>query len=139
MRMLGFGVLFVGLMSTGRSAPAIGASFAREVVVPGQSADTIPVDVVLAKRWSELFAAVIRQFHREDRDLVGNLEGDFTTREIKVRATSEGDVDSLWVSRTLSEQELRTADLDHVASDIYMKAKARAGIRSPRARTDTVE
>ena len=129
MRMLGYGVLFVGLMSNrGCITPVTRASFAQEVFLPGQASDSMPVNPVLAKRWAELFANVIQQFQHDERDLVGNLEGDFTTREIKVRATSAGDVDSLWVSRTLSEQELRTADLRQVASAIYMKAKERAAV-----------
>jgi hypothetical protein len=119
MRMLSYAVLFVGAMSSpGSQRPIAHASFAPEI-----TPDSIPVDVVLAKQWSELFAGIIQEFQRDNRDLPGNLEGDFTTREIKVRAVSEADTDSLWVSRTLSENELRTGDLEELARMLYANAK----------------
>jgi len=93
----------------------------------GPSRDSVPVDTALARRWGELFANVIQEFQRDNRDLVGNIEGDFTTREIKVRATSAGDDDSLWVSRTLSEEELRTGDLEELARALYADVKKKAG------------
>lgn len=124
--MLGYGVLFVALMSNnGWAKPMPSVSSAPEVSMSGPSRDSIPVDTVLARRWGELFANVIQEFQRDNRDLVGNIEGDFTTREIKVRATSAGDDDSLWVSRTLSEEELRGGDLQELARELYAEAKRR--------------
>ena len=40
-----------------------------------------------------------------------------------------GDNDSLWVSKTLTESELRTADLGKTSRDLYEAAKKKAGER----------
>lgn len=84
-----------------------------------QGGPDTPVDAALVRRWAELFANVIEQFRLDRRDLIGNIEGDFTTREIRVRATSAGDNDSLWVSKTFSETELRGADVQKTARELY--------------------
>lgn len=105
--------------SSGQEAPPLPRPTA-------QATDELPVDVVLVHRWAELFAGVIQQFQRDHRDVVGNIEGDFTTRELRVRAASGDDNDSLWVTRRFSEKELRTLDLEETARVLYAAAKAKA-------------
>ena len=132
MRAVNFAVVVVALASGHGCIPTYaGVSFGHETFVAAgrQGNQEVPVDTVLARRWAELFASVIGRFHSEHRDLLGNLEGDFTTREVRVRATSARDDDSLWVSRTLTENELRTADLATMAGDLYRAAKEKAGER----------
>src|SRR5262245_48625692 len=126
MRVLDYVVVVVGLAGSRQCIPTlVSETCGQEASVePTQQGRTeIPVDTALARRWSELFAGVIGQFHAERRDLVANIEGVFTTREIRVRATSAGDNESLWVSKTLTEDQLRTADLGAIARQLYAAAK----------------
>jgi len=71
----------------------------------------------LAKRWAELFIYVLDEFRADDRDPTANLEGDFSTREIRIRGVV-GD-GAIWAGRILTEEELATADLRVIARDLY--------------------
>jgi hypothetical protein len=79
-----------------------------------------PEDQALAKRWAELFAAVIVEFQADHRDMTANIEGDFSTRQIRVRRTTGTDA---WVSKTLTRQELATGDLRALAKRLYAQSK----------------
>lgn len=130
MRILSYVVIVVGLTGNHGCVPTLAHSYLGQesaVQMDQQGEQEFPVDAALTRRWSELFANIIEQFRAERRDMVGNLEGDFTTREVRVRATSKGDNDSLWVSKTFTENQLRTANLHKAARDIYAAAKRKAG------------
>ena len=78
-------------------------------------------DQALVKRWAELFAAVLGEFRDDHRDPTANVEGDFSTREIRIRRlTGDG-----WVDRTLTKQELATADLRALAKRLYQDSKGK--------------
>jgi hypothetical protein len=81
--------------------------------------DTVPdgVDERLVRRWADLFAYVIGEFQADHRDLIGNVEGDFSTRLLRVRQ-AEPESES-WASVTLTEQELATGDLPAIARNLY--------------------
>jgi len=82
---------------------------------------------ILAKRWAQLYADLIEQYRVDGRSAVANVEGDFSTREMRIRVASEDE--AAWVSRTLTASELRTADIKAIASDLYAAAKKRSGVR----------
>jgi hypothetical protein len=79
-----------------------------------------PEDQALAKRWAELFANVVLEFKADHRSPVTNIEGDFSTREIRIRRTVGEDQ---WVDRTLTKDELATADLKALAKGLYGESK----------------
>lgn len=79
-------------------------------------------DRALIRRWAELFADVLGEFRADRRDAVANIEADFSTREICIRrVTGDG-----WVDRTLTKQELATADLRALAKQLYDESKSKA-------------
>jgi len=77
-------------------------------------------DQALIRRWSELFAAVLGEFQADHRDPVANIEGDFTTREIRIRRFTGGEQ---WVGRTLTKRELATSNLRALAKRLYRESK----------------
>jgi hypothetical protein len=77
-------------------------------------------DQALAKRWAELFANVLVEFKADNRDPIANIEGDFSTRELRIRRTVGEDQ---WVDRTLTKKELATADLRALAKRLYEESK----------------
>jgi len=79
-----------------------------------------PEDQAMAKRWAELFAAIITEFHADHRDMTANIEGDFTTHHIRIRRTTGTDD---WVSKTLTRQELAAADMHTLAKRLYDESK----------------
>jgi hypothetical protein len=81
-----------------------------------RSAQGHQVDETLVKRWAELFSYVIAEFRAADRDLTAAIEGDYSTRRIRIQHASDKD---RWVDRTLTEKELRTADLRALAKQLY--------------------
>lgn len=99
------------------------AVLTQERFVPGSNVRQGPLsseDQVLVKRWSELFAAVLVEFRADHRDPVAKIEGDFTTRELRIRRTVGEDA---WVKKTLTKQELATADLHALAKKLYAESK----------------
>ena len=98
---------------------------------PVPAADSASSEVgdfqMLAKRWAQLYAYLIEQYRVDGRSAIANVEGDFSTREMRIRIVPEDE--AAWVSRTLSEKELRTADIKRIAADLYSAAKKRAGVR----------
>ena len=129
MRVLNYALVVVGLAGSHQCISTFAGGEEALVQPSRQGGSEVPVDAALARRWAELFAGIIAQFQADGRDLPGNLEGDFTTREIRVRASTAGDNDSLWVSKTLTESELRTADLGKTVRELYEAAKRKAGER----------
>lgn len=87
----------------------------------------LPMDSALVRRWADLFANIIQQFQNDQREVAGNLEGDFSTGELRLRASSAGDSDSLWVSRQFSAAQLRTMDVEETARVLYAEAKRKVG------------
>jgi hypothetical protein len=80
------------------------------------------IDQQLARRWAELFAHVLAEFRADRRDATAAIEGDYSTRRIRVlRSTG----DDRWVDRTLTKQELRTTDLRAVAKRLYAESVRR--------------
>ena len=79
-------------------------------------------DQALIKRWAELFADVLGEFKADRRDPTANIEADFSTREIRIRRVA----DDGWVDRTLTKQELATADLRALAKRLYEESKSKA-------------
>lgn len=77
-------------------------------------------DQMLVRRWSELFANLLLEFRADHRDPVANIEGDFTTRELRIRRSAGDDA---WVKHTLTKQELATADLRALAKKLYSETK----------------
>jgi hypothetical protein len=77
------------------------------------------IDQQLVRRWAELFAYVLAEFRADRRDATAAIEGDYSTRRIRVlRSTG----DDRWVDRTLTEQELRTTDLRALAKRLYAES-----------------
>jgi len=77
------------------------------------------IDQQLVRRWAELFAHVLAEFRADHRDATAAIEGDYSTRRIRVlRSTG----DDRWVDRTLSEEELRTTDLRALAKRLYAES-----------------
>lgn len=77
------------------------------------------IDQQLVRRWAELFAYVLAEFRADHRDATAAIEGDYSTRRIRVlRSTG----DDRWVDRTLTEQELRTTDLRALAKRLYAES-----------------
>ena len=85
--------------------------------------DTLP-DPTSVKRWASLTRLLLAEFRRDKRDAVGNIQGDYSAREVKVRSTPADE--NAWVARTLTREELRTADLRAIAADLYGAAKRKA-------------
>jgi hypothetical protein len=81
-----------------------------------RSAQGLHVDETLVKRWAELFSYVIAEFRASDRDLTAAIEGDYSTRRIRIQHATDKD---RWVDSTLTEKELRTADLRALAKRLY--------------------
>ena len=102
------------------------ASIAQPVNVAGaaqngvRSAQEVGVDVALVKRWAQLFAYILEDFRADHRDPTASIEGDFATREISIR-TDLADGEQ-WVGRTLAEDELRTADIHALATQLYAES-----------------
>ena len=90
---------------------------------PAQQMDTLPDPTLIAK-WSSLTAYLIEEFRIDHRSAIGNIEGDFSTLEIKLRVTP--DREDGWVQRTFTERELRRGDLRAVAKTLYELAKRAA-------------
>jgi hypothetical protein len=82
--------------------------------------DGTPPPAAQVQRWAMLFAYVLEEFHRDHRDPTAKLQGDFSTRLIRVRAV---DHDKRWASLTLSERDLETADLKAIARGLYAMAQ----------------
>jgi hypothetical protein len=82
--------------------------------------DDTPLPAVQVQRWATLFAYVLEEFHRDHRDPTAKLEGDFSTRLIRVRTV---DHEKRWASLTVSERDLETGDLRAIARDLYAKAQ----------------
>ena len=99
-----------------------GASGAQEAVVQSDVRQGLlsREDQALVRRWSELFAAVLGEFRADHRDPTANIEGDFTTREIRIRRTAGTDA---WVGRTLTKQDLATVDVRALAKKLYEESK----------------
>ena len=81
------------------------------------------VDARLVMRWAELFSYVIAEFQADRRDLVGNVEADFSTKLLRVRK-AEPKAES-WASITLTDLELARTDLRAVARKLYAASKQR--------------
>ena len=98
----------------------------REGIVQQRSPDDVrqspltPEDQALIKRWAELFANVLTEFRADNRDPVTNIEGDFSTREIRIRRVGGED---RWVGRTLTKHELATGDLKALAKHLYAESR----------------
>ncbi len=103
---------------------AIGRSMlAQEGIVQGndvRQGPLSPAEQMLVTRWSQLFAAVLAEFQADHRSPVANIEGDFTTRELRIRRTVGEDA---WVTRTLTTQQLASADLRALAKRLYAESK----------------
>jgi hypothetical protein len=110
------------------AAAAMIAAFAH--VSPAQDtatvAGTLP-DRALVTRWASLTAYLLDEFKQDNRTPVANIEGDFSSREVRVRVTSARE--DVWVSKTLTEAELRTADMRAVAKTLYAAAKRKVASR----------
>ena len=75
------------------------------------------------RRWAELFSYVIVEFQADHRDPVGNVEGDFSTKLLRVRkAEPKGES---WASITLTDRELARTDLRALAKKLYAASKRR--------------
>jgi hypothetical protein len=102
------------------------ASIAQRVNVAAEwqsgvrSAQEVGVDVALVKRWAQLFAYILEDFQADHRDPTASMEGDFATREIRIR-TDLADSEE-WVGRTLTEDELRAADIRALAKELYAES-----------------
>ena len=112
-------------LSAGVAAARPTPMFSRTTVQGGamaQQPDSVrqsplsPEDQALVKRWAELFASVLGEFQVNHRDAVANIEGDFSTRLIRVRRVTGTDD---WVERTLTKKELATEDLRALAKKLY--------------------
>ena len=79
-----------------------------------------PEDQALVKGWSQLFAAVLGEFRADHRNPTANIEGDFATREIRVRRTAGTNE---WVGRTLTKKDLATVDVRMFAKKLYEESK----------------
>jgi hypothetical protein len=85
-----------------------------------RSAQEAGVDVALVRRWAQLYAYIIADFQADHRDLAASVEGDFSTRQIRLRTDVASNEE--WVGRTLTEDELRTADIRALASELYAES-----------------
>ena len=82
------------------------------------------VDEASVKRWAELFANILGEFSADDRDPTGRVQGDYSTRTVRViGAADDRDVG---VTRTLTKRELATADLKALARRLYTDARKAA-------------
>jgi hypothetical protein len=81
------------------------------------------VDARLVRRWAELFSYVIAEFQADHRDLVANVEGDFSTKLLRVRMAETKT--ERWASITLTDQELARTDLRAMAKKLYAASKRR--------------
>ena len=105
------------------SIATIGHSMlAQEDAVPSdvRQGPLSPEDQALVTRWSELFAAVLGEFRADHRDPTANIEGDFATREIRVRRIAGT---GAWVGRTLTKKDLATVDVRAFAKKLYEESK----------------
>ena len=111
------GVVAMALSVGSNVSGAQQVNFVAEAPSGVRSAQGVGVDAALVKRWAQLFAYIIADFQADHRDLTASIEGDFSTREIRLRtdvASSEE-----WVGRTLTEDELRSAEIRALASELY--------------------
>src|ERR1043166_865851 len=87
------------------AAAAMIAAFAH--VSPAQDtatvAGTLP-DRALVTRWASLTAYLLDEFKQDNRTPVANIEGDFSSREVRGRGTCARE--GLWVWRPLTEAGL---------------------------------
>lgn len=79
----------------------------------------------LAKRWAEMFSFLLNEFRADGRDPTGILQGDFSTGELRILASS-GDDDSGVVLR-LTRRELAIIDLRDAAKTLYAAWRALEG------------
>jgi hypothetical protein len=86
-------------------------------VRPSQQAG---VDPAQAKRWAELFALVLGEFIADNRDATGRIEGDFSTRTLRIVAANDRETG---VTRILTATELKTHDLRELAKRLYAESK----------------
>ncbi len=87
---------------------------------PSEVADTLP-DRVLVTRWASLTARLLEEFQQDHRSPIANIEGDFSSLEMKIRLTSSRE--DAWVTRTFTATELLSADTKVTAKALYDAAK----------------
>lgn len=81
----------------------------------------VPLEHALVKRWAELFSYVIAEFQKDHRDVTANIEGDYSTLDIRIHKLQGAEKD--WVTRRLTVEELRSADLRALATRLYASSK----------------
>ncbi|HYV98613.1 MAG TPA: hypothetical protein VE967_14245 [Gemmatimonadaceae bacterium] len=81
------------------------------------SAATVQVDQALARRWAMLHLAVLGEYRTHNESAVGQIQADFSTREIRV-GKMRGKT-QVWASRTLTRKELEQGDLDAIAAELF--------------------
>ena len=86
------------------------------------SIGSIAAEQALARRWAELFAFIIEEFKADGRDMTGILQGDFSTRELRI-LTTYGDEDS-GVGITFTDAQLAQLDPRETAARLYRAWKA---------------
>jgi hypothetical protein len=98
----------------------IGAKRAAEPIITmrmqSERTDTLP-DPVLAKRWATLTANLLEDFWHDRRSPVANIEGDFSTLEMKIRLESSRE--DAWVTQSFTAAELLSADPKATAKALY--------------------
>jgi hypothetical protein len=124
---LAVAAMVLGLANaTPAQRPRTGAKPAEDTTMKMRSrsepADTLP-DPALVARWASLTAHLLAAFQQDHRSAVGNIEGDFSTLEMKIRLDS-GREDA-WVTRTFTAAELLSADTNAMAKALYAAAKRR--------------
>jgi hypothetical protein len=87
-----------------------------------QSPQGLGIDEALVKRWAELFSYILAEFRADRRDPTAAIEGDYTTRHLRIRRVAPANG---WVDRTLTEKELRTANLRALAKRLYAESARR--------------
>ena len=88
-----------------------------------QSVDTLP-DPAAVRQWASLTAHILEAFQRDRRSPIANIEGDFSSLEIRIRLVSSRE--DAWVERKFTTAELMGIDAKAVAKTLYDEAKRRA-------------
>ena len=78
------------------------------------------VDVAQIRRWAELFAFILGECKADDRDPTGRIEGDFSTRMIRIIGADDREAG---VTRMLTANELANDDLRKLAKRLYADSK----------------
>lgn len=74
----------------------------------------------LRARWDQLIRYVLGEYSSHNQSPALNFEEDFENRKVRLRVAFSRDE---WISRTLTDEELRSGDLLAIARELYMATR----------------